>query len=137
MIPTKSVPQSKGSLWTGRAISSLVVLFLALDGVMKLIQAQPVLDASTQLGYPLDLTQTLGALALLCAIAYAIPRTALLGAILLTGFLGGATASHLRIGSPLTTHVLFGVYVGILAWLGLYLREPRLRALLPLTSSRA
>lgn len=92
----------------------------------------PVVEASARLGYPNSLTRGIGFVVLTCAVLYAMPRTAVLGAILLTGLLGGATASHLRIDSPLFTHLMFGPYIGVLAWGGLWLRDERLRALVPI-----
>lgn len=119
-------------VWTGRILSGLVIAFLLFDSLIKFLMIQPVIDSFRQLGYPESLAIEIGAIDLLCTVLYAIPRTAVLGAILLTGLLGGAMASHIRIGSPLFSHVLFGVYLGLFAWGGLYLREPRLRALIPL-----
>jgi hypothetical protein len=118
-------------LWAGWIISGVVLLFLLFDGISKVMLIPAVVEATAQIGYPQDLLRPIGIIGLTCGVLYAIPRTALLGAILLTGFLGGAVASHLRLGDPLFSHVLFGVYVGILAWGGLYLRDARLRALLP------
>jgi len=118
--------------WAGRSASGLVILFLLADAFAKLLELEPVVQASRQIGYPVGLTQSLGAIILACALLYAIPRTAVLGAVVLTGLLGGAVATQLRIGTPLLSHVLFGVYVGVLAWGGLWLRERRLRALMPL-----
>ena len=119
-------------VWTGRVLSSVVVLFLVLDGVMKLIGIAPVVDAFRQLGYPLESAPLIGYLALACAVLYALPRTAVLGAIVLTGLLGGAIATHVRVHDPLFTHTLFGVYLGVMAWGGLWLRDGRLRAMIPL-----
>jgi DoxX-like protein len=118
----------------GLTISGIAVAFLVLDGTMKILALPVVMEANAQLGYAADtgLIRTLGAILLACTALYAMPRTAILGAVLLTGFLGGAVASHVRIASPLFTHVLFGVYVGLMVWGGLYLRDPRLRCLLPL-----
>ena len=100
---------------------------------MKLIAIPQVLQAGEQIGFPgVGMARGLGALLLLCTLLYVFPRTSVLGALLLTAFLGGAVATHVRLGNPLFSHVLFGVYVGIAMWAGLYLREPRLRALLPL-----
>jgi hypothetical protein len=122
-------------VWTGRILSGLVVLFLLLDGAMKLVPLQEVIDTVSQLGWPTDPVtwRVLGVLLIACALLYAYQRTSLMGAILITAYLGGAVATHARIGSPLLSHTLFGVYVGIIAWAGLWLREPRLRALLPTT----
>jgi hypothetical protein len=118
-------------LWAGWIMSGVVVLFLLLDGVMKLLLVEPVIEATRQIGYPLDVIRPLGIICLVCAVLYAIPRTAILGAILLTGFLGGAIASKVRLEEALFSQVLFGAYVGVLAWGGLYLRDGRLRVLIP------
>jgi len=108
-----------------------VVLFLLVDAGMKLAALRPVLEAGEQIGFPgADMARKLGVLLLICTLLYVYPRTSLLGAILVTAFLGGGVATHVRLGSPLFTHVLFGVYVGVLLWGGLVLRDPRLRALL-------
>lgn len=130
--------RGRARLWTGRALSGLVILFFMVDGGMKLPPAQPVTDAMAALGWPTDplTARALGVLMLGIVALYAYPRTAILGAILMTGYLGGAVATHARIGSPLPTHVLFGVYVGCLAWAGLWLRDPRLRQLLPISNGR-
>ena len=96
---------------------------------MKLIELPVVAETLQQLGYPPGLARSLGALTIGIGVLYAVPRTAFLGAVLLTGLLGGAMATHLRVGSPIFSHFLFGLYVGLLAWGGLYLRDPRLRAL--------
>jgi hypothetical protein len=123
---------SNRAIWAGRVMSGLVIFFLLLDGAMKLVPLDVVIKASEPLGIPGSLARTLGVLTIVCTLLYAFPRTAVLGAILLTGYLGGAVATHLRVGDPLFTHVLFGVYLGLLAWGGLYLRDSRLRALIPL-----
>ena len=125
---------SKAARWTGTVMSGLVILFLLFDSGIKLVPLDVVLDSSAQLGLPatVEFARLLGVLTLLPVVLYAIPRTAILGAILLTGLMGGAMATHLRIGSPLFTHVLFGFYLGLLTWGGLYLRDPRLRALIPI-----
>ena len=129
-VPTAAI--SNTAIWAGRIISAVVILFLLADGGMKLIPLDIVVEATGQLGYPVSIARTLGILTLVCTILYAIPQTSVLGAILLTGYLGGAIASHLRIDSPLFSHVLFGVYLGLMIWGGLYLRDGRLRALIPL-----
>ena len=125
--PTRNV-----SVIAGRTMSGLVIAFLILDATMKLPPLQPVVDTMAQLGWPSDAAtaRTLGLIMLGSVLLYAYPPTALLGAILITGYLGGAVATHARIGSPLFTHTLFGVYIGLLAWGGLFLRDPRVRALL-------
>ena len=121
-------------VWTGRVLSGLVIAFMLFDSIIKFTMIQPVTDTFRQMGIPESLAIEIGVIGLVCTVLYAIPRTAVLGAILLTGMLGGAIASHVRIGSPLFSHVLFGVYLGLFAWGGLFLREPRLRALIPLRS---
>jgi DoxX-like family len=118
--------------WTGWGMSGLMIAFLLFDGVSKLVLESHVVEATTQIGYPLDIIRPLGIICLACTILYAIPRTSILGAILLTAYLGGAVASKVRIEDPLFGSVLFGVYFGILVWGGLYLRDERLRALIPL-----
>jgi hypothetical protein len=121
-------------LWTGRVMSGLVILFLLMDGGIKMVPIQPVIDSLKELGYPPSdsLARLLGVIVLVGTALYAWPRTAVLGAILLTGLFGGAIASHLRLEDPLFSHTLFGVYLGLLMWGGLWLRDPALRALLPL-----
>jgi hypothetical protein len=121
---------SKKRLWTSRILSGLVVLFLIFDGVTKLITIKPVVEGMQKLGYPIPLAPVIGAILLVCVVLYVIPRTAPLGAILLTGYLGGAVASQLRVGMPLLGYTLFPIYVAALAWGGLYLRDSRVRALI-------
>jgi hypothetical protein len=120
------------SNWIGWGLSALVVLFMLMDGGMKLMQLPIVLETTSQLGWPTSSVVPLGIVLLACAVLYAVPQTSVLGAILMTGYLGGTVATHARIGSPIFTHTLFGVYLGILMWGGLYLRDPRLQAILPL-----
>ncbi len=129
-----AVAVSKKGLWAGRILSGLLVVLLIPDGIIKFIKPAAVVDTFARLGWPLSTSVTLGILLLLSTALYAIPRTSVLGAILLTGYLGGAVATHLRVGDPLFSHILFPTYLGILLWLGLYLREERLRALIPLRS---
>jgi DoxX-like family len=119
--------------WAGCAMSGLVIAFLLMDAAMKLIALPVVLEAGAPLGLPgADMARGLGTLLLACTLLHIVPQTTVLGAILLTGYLGGAVAMHMRVGSPLFTHVLFGVYLGVLLWGGLYLRDARLRALIPI-----
>lgn len=127
-------PVPKGRLWAGRIVSALPALFLVMDGVMKLAKPDFVVKATVQLGYPESVIFGLGIVVLVCVILYVVPRTAVLGAILLTGYLGGAVATHLRVGDPLFSHTLSPVYFAVLLWGGLYLRDERLRALIPLRS---
>lgn len=119
-------------VWTGRIFSGLVIVFLLMDAGMKLVPIQPVIDTMRDLGFESTdgLARGLGVLLLVCTLLYAFPRTALLGAILLTGYLGGAMAIHLRIGSPLFTHILFGAYIGILMWAGVLIRNKQVRSLI-------
>ncbi len=119
-------------VWAGRILSALTALFLAMDSAMKLLDMPQVRTAMLQLGWPVTLDRTIGIIELVCLMLYVIPATSVLGAILTTGLLGGAIASHLRNGDPLFTHVLFGVYVGLMMWGGLWLRDARLRAVVPL-----
>jgi hypothetical protein len=125
---------SNKGVWVGRVLSGLVVLFLIPDGIFKFVKPAPVVEAFAHVGLPLTLTNTLGIILLVCIAIYVFPRTSVLGAILLTGYLGGAVATHLRVGDPLFSHVLFPTYLGVLLWLGLYLRDSRLRTLIPLRS---
>ncbi|SRR5579864_1087209 len=130
LIEQSSIPVSQARLWTGRVLSGLVVLFLAFDGAFKFTHSAPLVEAFAHVGWPVDLAPVLGMILLTCVVLYAIPRTAILGAVLLTGYLGGAVATHLRAGDPLFSHVLFPTYMGALLWTGLYLRDRRLRALI-------
>jgi hypothetical protein len=129
-VGTKAEP-SGTAYWTGLVMSGLVIAFLLFDAAIKLVPMSVVTETMTALGYPAGLERGLGILTLVCALLYAVPRTAVLGAILLTGLCGGAMATHLRAGSPLFSHLLFGLYLGLLVWGGLYLRDARLRALIP------
>jgi hypothetical protein len=127
----QTAPVSKGKLWTGRVMSTLATLFLLMDGIMKLIKPAPVVEATVRLGYPESVILGLRIVLLICVILCVIPGTSILGAILLTGYLGGAVATHVRVGNPLFSHTLFPVYLAFLIWGGLFLREERLRALIP------
>jgi hypothetical protein len=118
-------------MWAGRVISALAVLFLIFDSIIKVLKLGPAVEATTQLGYPESLIIGIGILELICLAIYVIPRTSVLGAILLTGYLGGAIATQVRAGSALFS-VVFPIIVGVLIWGGLFLREDRLRALIPL-----
>ncbi|MBX9651147.1 MAG: DoxX family protein [Xanthobacteraceae bacterium] len=128
-----ATPASAGrmAIWSGRVLSGLVVALLTLDGAIKLVPLSVVTDTMAQLGWQSDVAtaRLLGTLTLGATLLYALPRTAVLGAILLTAYLGGAVATHVRIGSPLFSHVLFGVYLGAMLWGGLWLRNLRVRAL--------
>ena len=123
-------PVSKTRLWVGRIVSAVTILFLLFDGVAKVMKVPAVMEASTQLGYPASTIPGIGLALLVCTLLYAIPRTSILGAILLTGYLGGAVATNVRVSAPLFTNVLAPVYFGVMVWGGLYLRDDRLRALI-------
>jgi hypothetical protein len=127
-----SAGRSTRRIWTGRVLSGFAVLFLLVDGVVKLLEAQPAIEGTVRLGYPEHAVFTLGMILLACVVVYLNPQTSVLGAVLLTGYLGGAVATHVRVESPLLTHVLFPTYLGALLWGGLLLRDRRLRAFLPI-----
>ena len=131
--PTHTVPASKTMLWAGRIVSTLAVLFILFDAVLHLMKPAPVAVAFAQLGYPLDLAVGIGILELACLAIYVTPRTSLLGAILLTGYLCGAVASQLRVGHSFFETV-FPIILGVLFWGGLFFRDGRLRAIIPLRS---
>jgi hypothetical protein len=129
---TSSVrPRSNKQLWTGRILTGLAAAFMLFDGVFKLVQPTPqaVTDSFAQLGYDPASATTIGVISLVCTVLYLIPRSAALGAILLTGYLGGAVATHFRLDNPLFSHVLFPTYIALLAWGGLFLRDDRVRQL--------
>jgi hypothetical protein len=128
VVSTGSHDTSTRSRWVGRVLSGLPVVFLTLDAVMKLIHPSFVTEASARIGFPDRVNPSLGVLLLACLGLYVVPRTSPLGAVLLTGYLGGAVAIHIRIEDPLFSHVLMPVYVGVLVWAGLYLRDARVRA---------
>ena len=117
-------------IWTGRILSALGVLFLTFDAVSKLLKLPQAVDGTVQLGYPASVIVPLGLVQLVCLALYLVPRTAILGAVLWTGYLGGAVATHVRVGNPMLTHVLFPVYIAVLLWGGLWLRDRRVRTLL-------
>jgi hypothetical protein len=129
---TTTAQTSRISLWAGRILSTLIVLFMIFDGGVKVLKLAPAVEGTAKLGYPASIVFPLGIVALACTALYAIPRTSVLGAILLTGYLGGATATQVRVGS---TSYLFPVVLGILLWLGIYLRDIRVRGLVPLADA--
>ena len=124
-------PVSKTNLWIGRIVSGLPALFLLVDGAMKLVKPAVVVEATTKLGYSESLIIPIGIVLIICTILYLIPTTSVLGAILLTGYLGGAVATHVRAAEGVFP-IVFPIIFGALLWLGLYLNDPRLRALIPL-----
>jgi hypothetical protein len=123
-----------GSRIAGIVCTSVAALFLAFDTILKVLRLDPAVEGTTSLGYPADSVLWIGGIEMMCLVLYLVPRTTVLGALLMTGYLGGAVATHVRIASPLLTHTLFPVYVALILWAGLYLREPRLRALAPFRS---
>ena len=127
---------SKAALWAGRVLSGIAILFLTVDGAIKLVPIQPVTDSLRELGYPTSdsLARFIGVVTLVGTALYAWPRTALLGSVLLTGLMGGAIASHLRLDHPLFSHTLFGVWLGLFLWGGLWLRDERVRRVMPALS---
>lgn len=127
---------SKTATWIGYALGALVILFMIFDGVIKLVPLDIVTETSAAIGLPTSaaFSRGLGILGLVCTALYAYPKTSVLGAVLLTGYFGGAILTQLRIGSPIFSHILFGVYLGLFVWGGLYLRDERLRAIFPLRS---
>jgi hypothetical protein len=127
-----NVPSSRAGRRLGAIMTGFVILLLLVDSVGKLIPVAPAVAGTVQLGYPEWAVRVIGIILLVCLVAHAVPRTSVLGAILLTGYLGGAVGAHLRVGSPLLTHTLVPIYLGVLIWCGLALREDRLRGLFPL-----
>jgi hypothetical protein len=125
------VPISNAMLWTGRLMSALPVLFFLMDGIMKLVKPPIVVKSTVELGYPESAILPIGIVLLVCTVVYVIPRTAVLGAILLTGYLGGAVATHVRVGAG-AFPIVFPIVFGVLVWGGLFLRDAGLRALIPL-----
>jgi hypothetical protein len=134
-MTAQSISISKKSLWTGRILSGLVTAFLVFDAVIHLLKPAPVVEAFGKLHLPLSLAVDLGIAELLCLALYVIPRTSILGAVLLTGYLGGAVAIQMTTSNSLFGEILFPVYVGVIVWGGIYLRDDRLRTLIPLRSS--
>ncbi|HYU53563.1 MAG TPA: DoxX family protein [Gemmatimonadaceae bacterium] len=133
-MATYAAPSSVSTkrLWTGRVLSALGALFLLFDGVIHILKITPVVEAFAQLGYPLGTAGALGVIEIICVALYLLPRTSVLGAILLTGYLGGAIATQVRVGAPLFSTTLFPIYVALFVWGGLYLRDEAVRALIPL-----
>jgi hypothetical protein len=126
-----AAPVARAQLWTGRSLSGFAVLFLTFDVAMKLFHTSAAVQGSTELGYSESSVGTIGVIELICLVVYLIPRTAVLGAVLFTGYLGGAIATHVRLDNPLFTHVLFPIYIAAFIWGGIYLRDRALHAVLP------
>jgi DoxX-like family len=131
-VAAQSAAVTKKVLWTGRILTALVVLFLLFDGAIKIMRFSPAVQGMLFLGYRISLVPEVGLILLACTALYLVPRTSVLGALLSTGYLGGATASQFRLSQPLFSHVLFPVYFCVLVWTGLLVREQRLRLLIPL-----
>ena len=134
----ENAPAATNVSWPGRILSGIAIAFLVMDAGMKIAGLSAVTEAAAGIGWPtgVDYWRIMGLVLLACTALYAWPSTAVLGAILLTGWLGGAIATHLRLGDPVFTHILFGVYVGLFVWGGLWLRSPALRALIPFTQAK-
>lgn len=132
MTVTDTSNPSRARYWTGWVLSGLAIAFFVMDFGMKFADLPIVTQTGLTLGWPAGTARMLGTILAICTVLYAYPRTAVLGAVLLTGYLGGAVATHLRVDSPLLSHTLFGVYLGLMVWGGLWLRDPRLQALFPL-----
>jgi hypothetical protein len=126
---------TKTKVWTARVLTGLAIAFLLLDAVIKVLQLPPAVQGTLELGFPASAVLGIGLLELACIVLYVTPRTSILGAILLTGYLGGAIASQVRVGAPVFSHILFPTYIAALAWVGLYLRDERLRILVPIRAS--
>lgn len=136
---SRTLPRShsKATLWTARVMQGIAVLFLAFDSVMKFFPVPEVVDGTKVLGFQEHHILPIGVLSLTCLVLYLIPRTAVLGAVLWTGYLGGAIATHVRLDNPLFTHVLFPIYVAVLIWGSLWLRDDRIRQLMPFRTKGA
>jgi DoxX-like family len=133
MESASRVPRiSPGRLWASHIVRGLTILFLLVDAIVKVLRLPPAVEGTVRLGYPESVVLGIGIIELVCLVAYVMPRTSILGAILLTGYLGGAVATHVRIGSPLLSQTFFPIYVGVLIWVALFLRDDRVRTLLPL-----
>lgn len=136
VMSSQAASVSSGRVWTGRVIGGLIAAFMLLDAAVKFVKPPQVADAFVRTGWPLELSVVLGVVLLVSTVLYLIPQTAVLGAILLTGYFGGAVATNLRLENPLFSHTLFPVYFGLLTWFALWLREPRLCELVPLRKAR-
>ena len=132
-VPVEGVAHGK-SRAAGTVCTTIAALFLAFDTTLKVLRLDGAVEGTTSIGYPADTVLWIGIIELVCLVLYLVPRTSVLGAVLMTGYLGGAIATHVRVSSPLLTHTLFPIYVALLLWAGLCLREPRLRALVPFRS---
>ena len=134
-VPSHLPDVRPAALWTGRTLSGLSVAFLLFDATIKILALPPAVEGTIELGYPPSVIVGLGLVQLACLFLYLVPRTSILGALLWTGYLGGAVATHVRVGHPLLSHTLFPIYVATMLWAGLWLRDRGVRALLPLRKS--
>lgn len=133
-IPALPRSRSTAKVWTARILTGLGAAFMLADSIVKVLKLAPAVKGTAELGFPPESVAILGAVELACTVLYLIPRTSMLGAILVTGYLGGAIATHVRLSNPLFTHVLFPSYIALLLWAGLYLRDDGLRRLIPARS---
>lgn len=133
---TTSTTPSKAAIWGGRVMSGLPLAFLLFDAIGKLVKPAPVVEGTVALGFSPSVIVPLGVIMMVCWVLSVVPRTAVLGTILFTGYLGGAVCTHVRMGNPLFSHTLFPIYFGVMLWGGLWLRDPRVRALLPFSQKR-
>jgi ABC-type transport system involved in cytochrome c biogenesis permease component len=131
LMPTETVESSKKHSWAGWTIGGLITAFMLFDAVGKFAKPVQVVQAFTDSGWPIQMATPIGTILLICTALYMIPRTSLLGSVLLTGYLGGAVATNMRLQNPLFSHTLFPVYFGVLIWVGLRLREPKLSNVFP------
>ena len=136
-MQSDTLPISKSRRWTARVLSAIAIVFLLFDSVIHLMVTAPVVESFNQLGYPVSLAFGLGIIEIACLVLYGIPQTSICGALLLTGYLGGAVAAQLRIGAPLLSTTLFPVYVGVMVWGGLYLRDDLLHKIIPFRKGEA
>jgi DoxX-like family len=130
-MSTETLRQTQAMRRTGRILSGIVIVFMVTDACATLFAIEPVKKATLEIGYPLDQMWLIGALQLICLVLYSIPATCVLGAIILTGFLGGAIMGHLRVAGAVTPEMIVSLFLGVLAWGGLWFRDPRLRVLIP------
>ncbi|HLJ77177.1 MAG TPA: DoxX family protein [Acidobacteriaceae bacterium] len=136
LVPADSTEISRSRLWTGRIVAGIIAAFMFFDAAMKFVNPAPVREAFARTGWPVHLSPVLGAILLASTILWLVPRTSILGAILLTGYLGGAVAANLRLEEPVFSHTLFPVYFGVLLWGSMWLRDPRITALIPIRKNQ-
>lgn len=135
-VPANSTEISRSRLWTGRIVAGIIAAFMLFDAAMKFVNPAPVREAFARTGWPVHLSPVLGAILLASTILWLVPRTSILGALLLTGYLGGAVATNLRLENPLFSNTLFPVYFGVLLWGSMWLRDLQIQALIPLRRNK-